>query len=66
MAFIAKWRQECSQCEEMVEPGDGAMYDLEGDVCHEVCPPIPQSRAKAVCPHCWMELPPTGKCDCRD
>lgn len=62
--MLATYTTECPDCLNTIHPGDWIRGNPQGQWVHTSCPqPRP---AGAVCPQCFMELPTTGICDCKE
>lgn len=68
MSFRVKWRTGCAQCDEDILEGQEAEYNFDNEIQHVVCPESMGAGGKPrqVCPLCFCEIPPIGRCDCRD
>jgi len=65
--FIAQYRSECATCGMYIQKGDEAKIVAFGEAVHVTCPdtmPTPVGP-RGVCPQCFVELPVTGVCECR-
>ncbi|SID32304.1 Uncharacterised protein [Mycobacteroides abscessus subsp. abscessus] len=55
MAFQAKYRGQCRNCGEQIEPGDLATY-MHDHIVHDQCPdavdPAQPGRQERKCPDC--------------
>ena len=58
--FIAKYKTECSDCEDMIFPGE-EIVNISGDFSHVDCVPDVKLEGK-VCDICWL-VHPEGACD---
>jgi len=65
MAFAAKFKSSCGECDGRIKPGDQVEYNLVNELVHTFCPEGPEvapvSR-KGLCPECHLELPASGVC----
>jgi RNase P subunit RPR2 len=68
MTFEAKYRSGCEECDDPIIPGQEIEYTSEGHVVHVVCPEDrwADNTPRPVCPHCFMVLPNSGVCVCRE
>jgi hypothetical protein len=66
VSFLAKYPGVCSACDERFPVNTEVEYDADNDLVHVDCPALIPAAPRAVCPHCFMELPITGKCSCRE
>lgn len=67
MSFTAKWRGDCRDCDDGIFPGEHVEFDDERNLLHVVCPEsLRGGQPKPVCPSCFLELPTTGVCSCRE
>lgn len=72
MAFTAKYRSACRDCTDGIQPGETIELDDDREPYHVVCPDdtfsLGENRGKPrpVCPHCFLTLPVTGVCECRE
>lgn len=74
--FAARYPGTCGSCGERIEVGDEIVAmaaDRDDDparFAHVECDAeLVRRTAPAttgVCPHCFLVLPATGRCDCRD
>lgn len=65
MSFAAKFPGVCAACDERFPKDTEIEYDSDGDLVHVDCPALVRTP-RQLCPLCFMELPVTGRCDCRD
>lgn len=68
MTFLAKYPGVCAACDERFPAETEVEYDSDGDLVHVDCPALVRSPLanRGVCPQCFMELPVSGRCSCRD
>lgn len=65
MTFTAQYPGHCAACDTGFPAGTEVAYDTDGDLVHVDCPALAH-EPRPLCPLCFMELPRTGRCDCRD
>jgi hypothetical protein len=63
--FIARYAGCCAACDDTFKKGTEIAYDLGGDIVHASCP-AQVHTPREICPQCFLELPTTGRCSCRD
>lgn len=69
MSFTARFRGACRDCDDDILPGQEVEYDFDRVLMHVVCPDSLQAatgQPRPLCPHCFLELPTVGECDCRE
>lgn len=66
MSFSAKYPGHCHACDEPIKVMQECTYNAADEVVHVICPEAVPGKARPACPHCFCEIPPTGRCDCRD
>lgn len=68
MSFTAKYRSACRDCDEGIQPGETIELDDDREPYHVVCPDdrALDGKPRPVCPHCFLTLPSTGVCECRE
>lgn len=68
MSFPARYAGACAQCDEGIKVAELIEFNFDGDVQHVLCPESVSAfgTARPLCPSCFMELPISGRCDCRD
>lgn len=67
MSFTAKYRGDCRDCDDPILPGQEVEYDFDRVLMHVTCPEsLHLGGPRPLCPVCFMELPVTGLCDCRE
>ncbi|MCA0217944.1 MAG: hypothetical protein LCH43_11390 [Actinobacteria bacterium] len=66
MTFIAKYRGQCDDCDEDIEPGDVCAYRGDGRervIVHVTCPTEVEIEDPVLpCGVCWL-IHPEGACD---
>lgn len=61
MAFNAKWRGDCMDCDDPILPGQRVEFDDDRNLRHENCPDsLFGGKPKPVCPRCFLEMLPRG------
>lgn len=65
MTFTAQYSGVCGSCDDRFPAGTEVAYDSDGDLVHVDCPAQVRTP-RPLCPHCFVELPYNGRCDCRD
>jgi hypothetical protein len=69
VSFTAKFPGDCRDCDAGILPGQEVEFDFDRVLMHVVCPDTLQAvtgKPRPLCPQCFMELPVTGRCDCRE
>lgn len=68
MGFEAKFSgTACAQCDERIVEGQLVEHNFDNEIQHVVCPgSLDYLMDEPVCPQCFMTLPRTGLCDCRE
>lgn len=68
MSFQAKYKGACADCDDPVYVGQEVEYSGDRFIVHVVCPVDAYDTGipRPVCPHCFMVLPVTGVCECRE
>jgi len=65
MSFLAKYSGVCAACDERFPVEAEVEYDTDGDLVHVDCPTLIHPP-REICPSCFMELPVSGRCSCRE
>lgn len=63
MAFTAKWRGDCRDCDDGIFPGETVAFDDDRNLLHVTCPEsLRGGKPKPICPRCFLELTVLGSC----
>lgn len=70
MAFEVKWRTVCESCDEDILQGQEAEYTAARRLVHANFCPVDldalTGKPRPVCPQCFLTLPVSGDCECRE
>jgi hypothetical protein len=65
MSFTGRYPGSCGECGEETKDTE-VVYDGTNTIVHVICPDTVPTKAREICPRCFMEKPATGRCDCED
>lgn len=68
MAFTAKYRGVCRDCDDPINVGDWVEFDDDRNLLHQVCPEVRglEGKPRRTCEYCFLTLPSVGPCECRE